>query len=82
MSTPPVFSISRSRRQPSRVSANILPCKIHHDGQVNASKRYWDPRKGDDGSLTAHFRGRRLKGKALKIPKGYKGSNQSNEFEL
>lgn len=28
---------------------NILPCRVHHDGPVEISKRYWNPVKDDNG---------------------------------
>ncbi|KAL1303571.1 hypothetical protein AAFC00_006939 [Neodothiora populina] len=52
---------------------NILPCKVHHNGQVNASQRHWDPQSSEDGKEMAYFRGRKLIGRALNIPEGYKG---------
>lgn len=32
-----------SAHTPVSVSMNILPCRIHHDGPVEVSKRYWNP---------------------------------------
>ena len=26
---------------------NLLPCRVHHDGPVEASTRYWAPENGD-----------------------------------
>lgn len=74
---------------------NILPCRIHHDGPVDASPRYWAPEtaKGQssvasllhvtrtpirdlsitDGYSEAYFRGRKLKGQEIDVPKGYRG---------
>lgn len=71
---------------------NLLPCRIHHDGPVNASPRYWSPgvAKGwrvpcftnqgillsgatAGGKSKAYFRGRKLKGKEVKVPEGYQG---------
>ncbi|MCJ1231558.1 hypothetical protein MMC12_008235 [Toensbergia leucococca] len=52
---------------------NILPCRIHHDGPVAASSRHWAPEISEDGKNTAYFRGRKLLGREVKIPKGYKG---------
>lgn len=35
---------------------NVLPCGIKHDGQVDTSKRYWAPQKGEGMlSHTGHF---------------------------
>lgn len=52
---------------------NILPCSIKHNGPVNAESRYWSPSKEDDGTSTAYFRGRKLRGRNIKVPEGYQG---------
>ena len=73
---------------------NSLPCRIHQDGAVNASSRYWYPTKGagetrvadlsrlspcnsdnggTDGAPEAYFRGRKLKGREVQVPEGYRG---------
>lgn len=52
---------------------NILPCKIHHNGQVNASQRHWDPQTNDNGEQIAYFRGRKLIGCSVVLPQGYQG---------
>ncbi|KAF2395654.1 hypothetical protein EJ06DRAFT_525275 [Trichodelitschia bisporula] len=51
---------------------NVLPCKIDYAGPVDAS-RYWKPEEGEDGNIMAHFRGRRLRGREVKVPEGYTG---------
>jgi ribonuclease H2 subunit C len=81
-----------------RFTPNILPCRIHHDGPVDSTDRFWTPStdaKGthpstftDDNHLyqgiitdlvnidnthSAHFRGRKLRGRRVAIPKGYTG---------
>ncbi|EON60841.1 hypothetical protein W97_00051 [Coniosporium apollinis CBS 100218] len=53
---------------------NVLPCRINHNGPVDASERYWQPKTDDDGKTTAYFRGRKLRGRAVKIPDGYRGT--------
>lgn len=42
---------SREKTNVSRVTPNILPCCIHHDGPVPVSRRYWNPIRdeGNDG---------------------------------
>ena len=42
-----------SAHTPISVSMNILPCRIHHDGPVEVSKRYWNPVRdgGSDNSM-------------------------------
>ncbi|KAL1965015.1 hypothetical protein VTN77DRAFT_6215 [Rasamsonia byssochlamydoides] len=53
---------------------NILPCRVHHDGPVEVSKRYWNPVKDDNGNAqTAYFRGRKLRGRRVALPEGYEG---------
>ncbi|KAL9585751.1 MAG: hypothetical protein Q9212_001333 [Teloschistes hypoglaucus] len=57
----------------SKYTPNLLPCKIHHDGPVNASSRYWDPQNNKDGNPEVYFRGRKLEGRGVKLPEGYRG---------
>ncbi|KAF1985036.1 hypothetical protein K402DRAFT_422334 [Aulographum hederae CBS 113979] len=57
-----------------KCTPNLLPCRISHSGPVNTEKRYWNPEAGKDNSQTSYFRGRKLRGKTLKIPEGYQGS--------
>ena len=56
-----------------RCSANLLPCRIHHDGPVDAHHRYWKSETSVDGTKTAYFRGRKLQGLSVKVPDGYQG---------
>ncbi|KAL2866421.1 ribonuclease H2 subunit C [Aspergillus lucknowensis] len=57
------------------LTPNILPCRIHHDGPVNTLDRYWKsvPDENDKHLQTAYFRGRKLRGRRVQIPEGYKG---------
>ncbi|KAL8913831.1 MAG: hypothetical protein Q9171_001435 [Xanthocarpia ochracea] len=70
--------LSIQRRDPKEAHLecipNLLPCRIHHDGPVNASRRYWAPEQDKDGNLEAYFRGRKLKGREVKLPDGYRGA--------
>ncbi|KAI4257618.1 MAG: hypothetical protein LQ352_001604 [Teloschistes flavicans] len=70
-----MLSIQPSSAKPSssKYIPNLLPCQIHHDGPVNASSRYWDPQENKDGESESYFRGRKLKGRAVKLPEGYRG---------
>ncbi|KAJ5234297.1 Ribonuclease H2 subunit C [Penicillium citrinum] len=53
---------------------NILPCRIHHDGPVESAGRFWAPKTDEkDNTSTAHFRGRKLRGRRVAIPDGYQG---------
>ncbi|KAI5246167.1 ribonuclease H1 small subunit [Aureobasidium subglaciale] len=55
--------------------ANVLPCRIQHNGPVNASTRHWTPETSSNGkSSTAYFRGRKLNGKIVNLPEGYRGA--------
>jgi ribonuclease H2 subunit C len=55
------------------VTPNILPCTIKHSGPVSSDARYWNPSTEPDGTSTAFFRGRKLRGKKLALPKAYQG---------
>ncbi|KAL8670536.1 MAG: hypothetical protein Q9168_004933 [Polycauliona sp. 1 TL-2023] len=61
------------KEAPQDCTPNLLPCRINHDGPVNASRRYWAPERNQDGQLEAYFRGRKLKGREVTLPEGYKG---------
>ncbi|KAL1991202.1 hypothetical protein VTN49DRAFT_5706 [Thermomyces lanuginosus] len=53
---------------------NVLPCRIHHDGPIDLSTRHWQPTKDDNEEhYTAYFRGRKLRGRRVEVPEGYKG---------
>ncbi|KAJ4526192.1 hypothetical protein HRR83_001381 [Exophiala dermatitidis] len=54
-------------------TVNVLPCRIHHDGPTKVTKRYWCPQIEKDGTRTAYFRGRKLRGRVLQLPAGYQG---------
>ncbi|OJD19394.1 hypothetical protein AJ78_00664 [Emergomyces pasteurianus Ep9510] len=64
-----------SDQEGSSITPNILPCRIHHDGPVHISSRYWKPvfDDGNTDTATAYFRGRRLRGRRVLIPQGYQG---------
>ncbi|TVY32132.1 Uncharacterized protein LSUB1_G007319 [Lachnellula subtilissima] len=68
-----MLAIQKSKSHKGQCSPNILPCRVNHNGPVNASKRYWEVRTSVDNKPTSYFRGRKLHGKKLKIPKGYQG---------
>ncbi|KAH8678892.1 ribonuclease H2 non-catalytic subunit-domain-containing protein [Tricladium varicosporioides] len=68
-----MHAIQKSKLHKGKCTPNVLPCRVHHNGPVNASKRYWEPRSTSDGKTIAYFRGRKLHGKQLKVPKGYRG---------
>lgn len=70
-----MITIQKTQRgvTPSKCTPNLVPCRVHHDGPADASGRYWDPEAGWDGTAAAYFRGRKLNGRRLKAPEGYKG---------
>ncbi|KAM3555452.1 hypothetical protein MY1884_005573 [Beauveria asiatica] len=55
------------------MTANLLPCRIHHNGSIDPVGAYWRPTDNKDNSKEAYFRGRRLKGKTLPLPQSYRG---------
>lgn len=57
-----------------QVTPNVLPCTIKHNGPVSAAERYWNPSTQQDGTTTAFFRGRKLRGKKIALPEGYEGA--------
>lgn len=54
-------------------TADILPCRINHTGTTKITKRYWQPKVDGDGNKTVYFRGRRLRGRTVRIPEQYQG---------
>ncbi|TIA74090.1 ribonuclease H1 small subunit [Aureobasidium pullulans] len=67
-------AIKKSEKSTSCV-ANVLPCRIQHNGPVNATTRHWTPESSSDGQTnTAYFRGRKLNGKTVNLPEGYRGA--------
>ncbi|KAF8861761.1 ribonuclease H1/H2 small subunit [Acephala macrosclerotiorum] len=63
----------KSTGHEGKCTPNVLPCRINHNGPVDASKRYWNPTQTPDGKTTAYFRGKKLYGKQVKVPEGYRG---------
>lgn len=57
----------------NNMTLNILPCRIQREGSTKISERYWKPKDDSRTTKTAHFRGRRLKGKHVQLPKNYRG---------
>ncbi|CAM1511059.1 Fc.00g085720.m01.CDS01 [Cosmosporella sp. VM-42] len=70
--TQPMLSIKGDRNKP-KATANLLPCRIHHDGPVDPIATYWNPTATDDGTKLAYFRGRKLQGKIVKLPEQCRG---------
>ncbi|WEW57780.1 hypothetical protein PRK78_003247 [Emydomyces testavorans] len=70
-----MFALRPSEKSTSSLLPNILPCRIHHDGAVNVSLRHWSPVTDEKNPdlATAYFRGRKLRGRRVTLPKGYHG---------
>ncbi|KAK8192016.1 ribonuclease H2, subunit C [Phyllosticta capitalensis] len=66
--------LSIQNKSSQKTIPNLVPCRIDHNGPVNATERYWKPHPDNDGTQTTFFRGRKLKGKELKLPDGYRGA--------
>lgn len=71
-----MLAVKRSEKTPT-CAVNVLPCRIQHNGPVHASTRHWTPEITSDGNqnstATAYFRGRKLNGRVLDLPEGYRG---------
>ncbi|KAK4647285.1 uncharacterized protein QC761_124030 [Podospora bellae-mahoneyi] len=70
----PILDIGSASSSPKRTTAHLLPCKIHHTGPVGPIQSFWDPQTSTStGIKEAYFRGRKLRGKPVALPEGYKG---------
>ncbi|KAK4202823.1 ribonuclease H2, subunit C [Triangularia verruculosa] len=71
----PILNLGAVSSSPKKTTAHLLPCKIHHTGPVEPTRSFWDPQPSASSSDTkeAYFRGRKLKGKSVALPEGYKG---------
>ncbi|KAK3061888.1 hypothetical protein LTS18_005233 [Coniosporium uncinatum] len=68
-----MLAIRKSNKKVEKSKANLLPCRIAHNGAVKADKRYWKTEINEGGTQTAYFRGRKLRARRIKVPKGYEG---------
>ncbi|KAJ4323203.1 hypothetical protein N0V84_004466 [Fusarium piperis] len=68
----PILSIKSGDNKVKAV-VNLLPCRIHHDGPIPSASTYWTPTTAEDGTRLAYFRGRKLHGKAVKLPEQCRG---------
>ena len=39
-----MLSIESKTHRSRTCAPNVLPCRVHHNGPVNATERYWSPR--------------------------------------
>ncbi|KAG9961785.1 hypothetical protein KCU61_g5143, partial [Aureobasidium melanogenum] len=73
-----MLAIKKSEKSTPSCAVNVLPCRIQHNGAVHASTRHWTPEITSDGNrnntATAYFRGRKLNGRVLDLPDGYRGA--------
>lgn len=47
----PMLSVTSQDGFAAKVTPNLLPCRIHHDGEVGATKAYWIP-SNNEGRAT------------------------------
>lgn len=66
-----IYAVKKSRKQ-QKVEVHALPCKIHHNGAIDATSN-WKPARIDDETTAVHFRGRSLRGRVIKLPASYEG---------
>ncbi|KAI4793375.1 hypothetical protein E4T44_12668 [Aureobasidium sp. EXF-8845] len=70
-----MLAIKKSDNSTPSCAINVLPCRIQHNGPVNATTRHWTPQvSADEKSNTAYFRGRKLNGTVVDLPDGYTGA--------
>ena len=45
----PMIAIQKIKAETvkSQCIPNLLPCRVHQDGPVNASPKYWNPQEGE-----------------------------------
>ncbi|KAK4229922.1 ribonuclease H2 non-catalytic subunit-domain-containing protein [Podospora fimiseda] len=73
-STTTILEINSFSSPPQKITPNLLPCSIKHSGSIGpVSTSFWNPKISEDGKQVSFFRGRKLKGKTIKLPEGYKG---------
>ncbi|KAK8105040.1 hypothetical protein PG999_008399 [Apiospora kogelbergensis] len=71
----PMLTIAGDKTEPKKAQLHLLPCRIHHDGNVAPLDPFWSPTTAEDGpTKTAYLRGRKLQGKTVPLPAGYYGA--------
>ncbi|TQS32133.1 hypothetical protein Golomagni_07559 [Golovinomyces magnicellulatus] len=63
----PMLALKESNDKP-KVTANLLPCRVQHDGPIDPIESFWTPVQAE-----AYFRGRKLQGKTVPLPSTYRG---------
>ncbi|KAK3293894.1 ribonuclease H2 non-catalytic subunit-domain-containing protein [Chaetomium fimeti] len=64
----------KSSEDTPKATPHLLPCRVNHNGPVEPAQSFWNPKTAQDGTRTSYFRGRKLQGKAVKLPEGYRGA--------
>lgn len=75
-----MYAFHSTKVSPTRYTPHVLPCRIHHDGPIESTERFWAPRPDEDGTQSAHFRGRKLRGRRVPLPDGYRGMDECDSF--
>ncbi|CAD6503526.1 BgTH12-03188 [Blumeria graminis f. sp. triticale] len=68
-----MLTLRKAKGHEGKCTPNVLPCRINFSGPVGVSKRHWHPIKKSDGNSVVYFRGKKLYGKRIHIPKNYRG---------
>lgn len=68
-----MMSIVKKEKVDCESTVNLLPCCIHHDGHIDQTLGFWIPTKPTDENQTTYFRGRKMIGKCIRLPKNYTG---------
>ncbi|KAH9874353.1 hypothetical protein IAQ61_003542 [Plenodomus lingam] len=70
--------LSIQSSQPQKVTPNLLPLLISHNGPIHSASRFFtpstDPSSPSNNTQHAHFRGRHLHGTPVALPEGYTGA--------
>jgi len=81
LSIQPSVSRPTSKPSPQKVTPNLLPMRIAHNGPINATARFFTPTPTNSNNASAttttshaHFRGRHLHGTTIALPEGYTGA--------
>lgn len=73
-----MLAIPRKKHN-DKVTVHALPCKLHYNGPVDAAKHF-KPETDEHGSPTVYFRGRKLRGRTIELPRGYEGTSLSRDL--
>lgn len=48
--SPPLFKVEAGSASQEKATVNLLPCRIHHDGDASPSDTFWNPTKKEGES--------------------------------